>query len=103
MAWWQTAKVGDFIACVNDDRYLDGVRIGNGNLDGLKSGTVYSIRAIGENPAWGNLAIWLNEIHRGPSPCGAPEIGYHVRRFRPVDPKRIEVFKAMLNPVPVDA
>lgn len=102
MAWWQTAKVGEFIVCVNDDPVFI-TKTGDRMLDGLRKSTVYTVREILICPAWHVPAVKLKEIVRPVKNISFGEVPYGALRFRPVDPKRIEVFRSLLNPVREDA
>lgn len=95
--WPRDAYVGQRVVCIDaspsDPTYtID-------DLDGLTVGIVYTVRRIGIDEYWGSLCFWLNEIDRGVEPEFERfgETGYSVRRFKPVDESRLDIFREMLN------
>ena len=68
------------------------------DMDGLKSGAIYTVRAVGICEIWKKPAVWLSEIYR--EPYDGIEVGYSPKRFRPIVERKtdISIFKAMLNP-----
>ncbi len=94
--------VGQKVVCVNACPHYVIQRGKNSNMDGLTEGAVYTVRAVGECNLWDIPVIWLVEIAREVQPRYAKfgEIGFSVRRFRPVvEPKTdISIFTAMLTP-----
>lgn len=106
-----TFHVGQKVVCVDDDetRYRVFAAAGlhfDGNLNGLKKGAVYTVRAVGHYaPYPGLLCLWLVEIERpiihliqivhGEAP-------YVAARFRPVVERKtdISIFVAMLDRAP---
>lgn len=90
--------VGQLVECVNDDPLLD--PHGNGKMDGLRRGVVYTIREHFFDFRYGLEVVRLYELHR-PKPY--PEVSdwpYDSRRFRPLTDSRIAVFRKMLAPSP---
>lgn len=94
-------KVGDKVVCV-DDR-PSGLPGTDADLDGLRRGSVYTIRSIGQvpgyHPAAGLIVINLTEIHRRVRGSSNNEIGFDARRFRPVQTRKTDIsqFTAMLH------
>ena len=105
MAWWKTAKVGDKLVCVNDISNAFPIQGWPhiGDLCGLKSGCVYTIRRIGPDWRDGSPVIWVNEIIRPLLGCDREEGGFNVRRFRPLEIRKtdISIFTEILNNAPV--
>jgi hypothetical protein len=101
-----TFHVGQKVVCVDDDatHFLHLARTGlriSGSLDGLKKGTVYTVRAAGYRESFpGVLCVWLEEIIRPATFFG--EAPYIAARFRPVVERKtcISVFTAMLDRAP---
>lgn len=82
------AVPGAKVVCVTADLAAspDTIRT-DGNMDGLTSDRVYTIRETVVDHVTSLLALRLHEIHRGGYP-GRPERGYWIGRFRPaVEPK----------------
>jgi hypothetical protein len=101
-----TFHVGQKVVCVDDDprSFLHagapGVRF-SGDLNGLKKGAVYTVRAFGRYPAYPDiLCVWLEEIIRPTAFFDEP--AYVAARFRPVVERKsdISIFTAMLNRAP---
>lgn len=95
--------VGQRVVCV-DDASRPGLlwSIGKawGDLDGLRKGTIYTVRGIELAPI-GVLTLKLREIVRkSPPGTGNLDAGFAAFRFRPVVETDISIFTAMLNPVP---
>ncbi len=77
--------VGQKVVCVDDLNVNYGPWHGYGDLDGLRRGTVYTVRACREYR--GCMAIWVHELSRpmrGLIEESLGEPGYAVCRFRPV-------------------
>ena len=97
--------VGQKVVCIDDlerDEMIPGVSF-IGDLDGLRKGSVYTIRSVFFSPVFGEPLVRLNEIQRLPL-CRIGgfkfEGGYDPSRFRPVAERRtdISIFRAMLEP-----
>jgi hypothetical protein len=104
--------VGQLVVCIDDSPHPELLVSGFrpvGDLDGLRRGTIYTIRDV--NVPWISFrcpGVRLVEIARNnrttqTDPNDEPPYGTF--RFRPVDEKRIEVFrKIAANPkIEVDA
>ena len=70
---------------------IDGIAHGTtGNMDGLQTGQIYSIRDFGVCWDTGGLGIFLNEIIRPLE--GAPvEVPYRATRFRPLIERKTDI------------
>ena len=93
--------VGQLVVCVDDAPWpLPPPPIGrwDGNLSGLRRGTVYTIRDL-ENRVPYDGCVRLIEIVRSVSHYGF-ESAFDQRRFRPVNDAKLEVFRAALAPTP---
>ncbi len=91
--------VGQKVVCVDDE---PGGYPGNApNLAGLKSGAIYTVRALREHDHSGNMGLLLCEIIRPilSDDCGR-EQPFYIRRFRPAVERKtdISIFTAMLTP-----
>lgn len=91
-------RVGQKVVCIDDQPVRrPGFSL---NMDGLRAGTVYTIRDITRNPSnhpdAGMTTIRLEEICRNVLPADREEIGFRLSRFRPVKTTSIEIFRAML-------
>lgn len=89
MAWWERARPGDKVVCVNARKYLSPVRGWP-----LKDGAEYTVTGFDSVPGTGVdgvpghvLAVTLAEISNPRALHGSPD-GFDVRRFRPVQPTR---------------
>ncbi len=90
-------KVGQKVVCVNDDpeAFVRGLFFDG--LDGLRKGTLYTVRFCG---MWGHpiigeyLGVQVAEISRG---LGGP---FHHLRFQPLRETSIDVFTQLLVKVP---
>lgn len=97
-------SIGQWVVCVDDrldTEWHDPMRFFYvGDLDGLRRGYVYTVRAAGRDEWDGAPGLWLVEIVR--SICGdlTEEPGFAAARFRPLDEARLTIFRAMLNPTP---
>lgn len=87
--------VGQLVVCV-DDAPLNPLRI-SAREDGLRRGAVYTVRDT--LTFRGEACVRLAEIVRPIRSDDDFETPMLARRFRPVDEKRIEVFrKALISP-----
>lgn len=86
---------GDLVVCVNSnpdfDHDIPGVdRVPD--MNGLRCGVVYTVRANGPCVMDGSPCVWLEEIVRPIEFAETSEVGYLSDRFRPVQRKSMEVF-----------
>lgn len=97
--------VGMKVVCVGDQP--QGLPGTDREMHGLRQGSVYTIRAIGEfhhpvAPGFypKEISIWLKEILR--PPCFGVEVPYSASRFRPVKKHKtdISIFREMLTKTP---
>lgn len=81
--------IGQRVVCV-DDKGVQPI------VKPLIKGRIYTIREI-TNYSTGGFR--LHEIHNEPCSTthGFLEVSYKARRFRPIDEKRIDIFRAMLK------
>ena len=108
MSWWKTAKVGDRIVCLTDEIdlfRLPGPHQYGGSLDGLRLGSIYTVKSIGpsadsDHRAAGHIQVVVDEINRGT--WQGREMGFDVRRFRPVQPKSTDTGMAILKSILAD-
>lgn len=99
MSWVRNAFVGQRVICVDTINFH--VRVKNDsqkNLNGLKTGEIYTVREVYICPVWGIESIRINEIVRP-----FDHIGYGAFRFKPLDESRLDVFRAMLVEKPQHA
>ena len=94
--------VGQKVVCVNDAPDIMSVLCGDTpNLAGLKSGAIYTVRAVRRHDHTGNFGLLLFEINR-PILGGddGREQPFYVGRFRPAVERKtdISIFTRMLTP-----
>lgn len=76
-----TFHVGQKVVCVDDTMPPEGNGIGT--LNGLKKGSVYTVRRVGVDALYQAPGVWLEEIIR-PDWLHYGETAYNIIRFRPV-------------------
>lgn len=103
MAWWITAYVGQHVSCVESGWGHYGDKAVDMGCSLPQYRHVYTIREILAVPGYGIGLKFVELVNPKVSNFGQDEPSFDPNGFRPVDPKRIEIFKAMLNRVPVDA
>ena len=96
-------EVGQLVACVDDSGFEPC------DAPFPSRGAIYTIR--GTDMSWqeGTPVVYLEEIIRPPDPANAEtnfpggEIGFYARRFRPVRPTSIEIFRRAVERMPESA
>lgn len=101
--WPRDAYVGQHVVCIEARWGVYGERAIKKGCVLPKPNHVYTIREILDIPGYGIGFKFVELVNPKVSNFGTEEPSFDPKQFKPVDPKRIEVFKAMLNPVPVDA
>ena len=90
--------VGQHVVCVDAEvHHLAPWPLCDHDMDGLRSGVVYTIRAVGVFR--GLESVWLHEIVRpirGANAHKYGEAGYSPHRFRPLASTRLDVFRQLL-------
>jgi hypothetical protein len=76
---------GDLVVCVDDE----------GQEDNLSAGSVYEVARRYSDDGIDYVSLV------GVAEDARPHDGFYTRRFRPVRPTSIEIFRAMLSPSPV--
>jgi hypothetical protein len=95
-------RAGQKIVCINDTgNFAPWAIVAGASLNGLKKGTIYTVRAIGDYAGQPN--VWLCEITRpieGNIGRRYGESGYAPQRFRLAAERKtdIAIFKKMLAP-----
>lgn len=86
---------GQLVECINDEPDAFVWR-GNKDLHGLRRGNIYTVQEAYVSEWFKIRCITLAEIVRPEQ--SPPEPGFDVRRFRPVQCSRLDVFRHMLAP-----
>lgn len=87
-----TFRVGMKVACIDDEPHsLYTPWAHHSDMDGLKKGTVYTVRSVGLYN--GVPCIWLHEIVRGIARGWEElgEAGFSPKRFRPVVERKTDI------------
>ena len=102
MSW--EFRPGMRVVCINDSYTPEGrLALAIHNIQKPKKGRVYTIRDVMSEPIQGHLVVRLVEIVNAPAPYINSDIiepFYLAKRFRPLDEKRLDVFRQHLVPAP---
>jgi hypothetical protein len=92
------AVVGAKVVCIDDDNSEKGSKWKNGEKPEI--GCIYTISSVFLNTNTGNINIRLKELKRNPDCIAKGITGYAIRRFKPLEKKKLpDVLTSLLiNP-----